>query len=230
MTQKSLEERIKRLEDIEEIQKLMSKYEHLMSAMMFEEIVDLFAQKAPGVSASIGDWGLYKGIDGVRRLFPGLMGRIGAGFIAEADLTNAVIEVAGDGKTAKAVWMAPGIETIPWPDEKTGRVHVRAGWCYTKYANDFIKEDGEWKLWHFNNFLTFYADFEKSWAEGGEHYTRRAGSIQPFPPEFQPDGPPIHRHTPYDPNIKRDLLPAFPEPYETYDGNQDWIDPRRPLK
>ena len=148
------------------------------------------------------------------------------GFVAEADLSNPVTEIAGDGKTAKAAWMAPGIETLP--DKVTGK--PRAGWCYTKYACDFIKEDGKWKFWHFNNFLTFYCDFEKSWASGGEHYSRRAGSIQPPPPEFAPDGPPTHRHNPYDPKGKRELLPAFPEPYETYNGSQDWIDPFKPEK
>jgi hypothetical protein len=237
MVENSLEERLKhlekaqeRLEAIHEIQNLMGKYEFLMSAMRFEKIVDLFARKAPDVSANIGDWGMYRGIDGVRKLFPGIMGSMGAGFLAEADLTTPVIEVARDGKTAKGVWMAPGIETLPWPDEKTGKAKIRAGWCYTKYANDFIKEDGKWKIWHFNNFLNFYADYDKGWVEGGEHYSRQPGAVRPFPPELQPDGPSPNRHHPYDPKTKPELLPAYPEPYETYDGNRDWMDPAKTRK
>ncbi|MCC7461975.1 MAG: nuclear transport factor 2 family protein [Gammaproteobacteria bacterium] len=44
------------------------------------------------------------------------------------------IIVAGDGKTAKATFTSLGYE--------------RGGWCYGKYANDYIKIDGRWYIWH----------------------------------------------------------------------------------
>jgi hypothetical protein len=44
------------------------------------------------------------------------------------------IVVAGDGKTAKATFTSLGYE--------------RGGWCYGKYANDYIKIDGNWYIWH----------------------------------------------------------------------------------
>jgi len=231
MAKKSLEKKIECLEAIHAIQNVMGRYEYLLSAgrPIRQKIVDLFSQKTPDVSANVGDWGVYKGIDGIRRLFAGLMGRTEerVGFLSEFNLTTPVIEVAGDGKTAKAVWMGPGIETFP--DVETGE--VRAGWCWTKYACDFIKEDGAWKIWHFNNFLTFYVDYDKSWAEAGDHYIRRPGSIRQVPAEFKPDGPPTIRINPYNPkDTKREFLPAPPEPYETYDPTIDWMDPQKPSK
>lgn len=44
------------------------------------------------------------------------------------------IIVAGDGQTAKATFTSLGYE--------------RGGWCYGKYANDYIKIDGRWYIWH----------------------------------------------------------------------------------
>jgi hypothetical protein len=228
MSEQSLEQRIQRLEAIHEVQNLMGKYEYYLATGMGEEIVSLFAQNTSGVTANLGDWGVFKGIEGIKKLFIGLIGTMMTqeGCLGEADLTTAVIEIAGDLKTAKAAWMSPGFETTR--DPINGKIH--AGWCWTKYACDFVEENGEWKLWHYNNFLTLFADYDKSWAEGGEHYSRQPGAIIPFDPKCQPDGISIHRHQPYSPNTKREFYPAFPTPYETYDGNQDWIDPYKPSK
>jgi hypothetical protein len=49
-------------------------------------------------------------------------------------LTTPVIEVAGDGETARAVWVCPGMEGMT------------PAWM--KYGCDFKKQDGEWKIWH----------------------------------------------------------------------------------
>jgi len=49
-------------------------------------------------------------------------------------LTTPVIEVAGDGETARAVWISPGMEgTEP---------------AWIKFGCDFRKQDEEWKIWH----------------------------------------------------------------------------------
>jgi len=223
MAAESLRKTVERLLAVYQVQQLMGRYEYYLEAGMGEEIVGLFAAETPGVTANIGDWGVFKGIDGVRRLFVGITGGMmkQPGCLGEADLTTPVIEIAGDGQTAKAVWMSPGFETTR--DPRTGE--IKAGWCWTKYACDFVKEDGQWKLWHWNNFLTFFAEYDKGWKEGGEHYTRRPGQEIALPPEFAPDGPPLHRHLPYSPDRAPQFVPAFPQPYETYDGSQDWIDP-----
>jgi hypothetical protein len=222
MAKESLEERIQRLEAVREIGNVMGKYEFLLAAGKGEEILALFA-KRDDITFDIGDWGVYKGVEGLRRSpISGIADMTGFG--AEIALTTSVIEVARDGKTAKAAWMAPGYETTRNP--KTGK--LTAGWVWTKYACDFIKEDGEWKLWHLKNFLVFFAEYHKSWVEeGGEHYLRRPPLKTPLPKGALP---PAHRHLPYDPNAKPEMLPAFPKPYETYDGSMDWVDPGKPRK
>ena len=57
-------------------------------------------------------------------------------------LTTPYIEVAGDGETAQGMWYSPGQVTFAKPDG------VDAMYLFELYGADFIKEDGEWKLWH----------------------------------------------------------------------------------
>lgn len=36
-------------------------------------------------------------------------------------------------------------------------------WAWSKYGADFIKEDGEWKMWHMHLYPIFKSDYDKSW-------------------------------------------------------------------
>jgi hypothetical protein len=58
------------------------------------------------------------------------------------------IVVADDGQTAKATFSSLGYE--------------RGGWCYGKYANDYIKIDGKWYIWHKKWLRGFSASYYKS--------------------------------------------------------------------
>jgi hypothetical protein len=230
MTQMSLEKRIERLEAVYEIQNLVSKSEYLIAVStnpgMGERVVEMYARR-DDVSICIGGVGMYKGYESIRKSYTGISESMSKmvkleGTWADVALTTPVIEVAEDGKTAKGLWMIIGWETTRHPVTDK----VDCNWHWDKYAADFIKEDGVWKLWHVNIFLTFFADFYKSWAEGGAHPSMDVE----LPPEHRAGEPCPFRFMPYDPNKKRELFPAFPEPYKTYDGNMDWIDPYKPQK
>ena len=211
MALKSLEERIQRLEDIHEIQNLFSRYEYYHTADMQEETVELYAQKAPDVSAEIANWGVYVGIEGIKRLFLGLHRQGGEealiGGMHMHTLTTPVIEVAGDGKTAKGVWISPGHETM-----KAGE-KPQAAWCWLKYGCDFIKEDGKWKIWHSHVYPIFMTPYEKSWVEAPPS----TSFPRTVPDELKPDRSTTHLWE-YSPDRKIENVPAPPEPYETWDG------------
>jgi len=71
------------------------------------------------------------------------------GGLGEMNLTTrhiSIVEVAGDGKTAKGIWINPG--RISFFSNENDFWKLR--WIKEKYAIDFIKEDGIWKVWHFN--------------------------------------------------------------------------------
>jgi hypothetical protein len=84
-----------------------------------------------------------------------------------------IIEVAGDGKTAKGIWESPGLHMQAQIGD--GKVSKQGGWFWEKYAADFVKEDGKWKIWHIamyyeNTPPSWNADtnsYEASSAEGG---------------------------------------------------------------
>lgn len=64
-------------------------------------------------------------------------------------IVSPYIVVADDGMTAQGLWYTPGMVGGP-TNPQTNVVHKNA-FCmigYEKYGCDFIKEDGEWKLWH----------------------------------------------------------------------------------
>ena len=60
--------------------------------------------------------------------------------------TTSVIEVAGDGKTAKGVWYSPGYALMTRVSD--GKAQAGGMIFNEKYAGDFVLEDGRWKIWH----------------------------------------------------------------------------------
>jgi hypothetical protein len=123
-------------------------------------------------------------------------------------LTTPMIEVAGDGKTAKGIWMSPGHVT----QLRGGK--LTACWMWEKYAVDFVKEDGKWKIWHFHVYTDFQTPYEKSWVET---------SLEPkLPPTFPPDFPKSNKpmtvdYPQYSPFTVPKNEPRPPAPYETFD-------------
>jgi hypothetical protein len=70
--------------------------------------------------------------------------------------TTPIIEIAGDGKTAKGIWYSPGMGL----SSRINGTNVSVGstFFWEKYGADFVKEDGQWKIWH----CQMYYDFTPS--------------------------------------------------------------------
>ena len=209
MTQQDLEKKVQRLEDAYETQNLMGKYSYYCTLSMWDKVAGLFAQKTPGVTAEIADGGVWEGLEGIKRLWPGihahnLEGR--PGNLVQHDLTTPVVEVAGDGKTAKGLWNSPGVLT-----GKKATGELRSVWIWVKYGIDFVKEDDAWKIWHLHVYLTFRTPFDEGWAK-----TPVVGSFNPTA-DFKPDRDSTY-YRPFHPDRINVLRPAPPEPYETWDG------------
>lgn len=67
----------------------------------------------------------------------------GFGCMSVHPLSSPYVEIAGDGKTGRGHWYAIGQETTLQADGT-----VKALWINDKIAADFIKEAGQWKIWH----------------------------------------------------------------------------------
>jgi hypothetical protein len=139
------------------------------------------------------------------------------GFMWEHCLTTPVIEVAGDGKTAKGMWTSPGAEALALGGE------LVAQWNWVRYGIDFIKEGGRWKFWHFHIYRTFATPFHKSWVETA---LEAAPKPEDAPDDFpRPDRPNTY-HDPY--SLTRDprKAPMPPEPYSTFEGTFSYATPQ----
>jgi hypothetical protein len=76
------------------------------------------------------------------------------------ELSTPYIEIAGDGKTAKAIFMSTGSVSGEMEPGKAS-----SQWTQEKYAMDLIKEDGKWKIWHLRTYVDYYTDTNKTWTD-----------------------------------------------------------------
>ncbi len=123
----------------------------------------------------------------------------GVGTMYVDTFTTPVIELAGDCQTAKGLWYAPGIVT------EIGETRPEARWEWKKVGVDFIKEDGQWKIWHMQFCTDFYITAGTSWAAGSDERT--------------PLLPPTKQETLYQTYSSRQVpqdFPRIPEPYDTF--------------
>lgn len=228
----ALKKQVERQQDVYEIQKVMAAYEYLHYPVTFLEKVKLFALEMPDVSMDVGDSGEFVGREGIETVFLKILGS--ARFAKDAfffhSIASPYIEVAGDGKTAKAVFMSPGLETYYGHHSHTrapGEDKMTAYWCWGKYSADFIKIDGVWKIWHLKWWRDLRCDYYKSWVDDTEALADKA-SYQKRE-DAAPDMPfhkPMKFHQPYRSGERKVPLPRLPQPYDTY-GEQDELWPFR---
>ena len=208
---KRYEREIERLQAVNEIQNLMSKYEYLHMTNRHRDVMEMYAKDAPDVRVSMKEMGYWEGPDAPQRAWGDLdrmTGENPVGMLAIHPTTTPIIEVAGDGKTAKGVWIGTGL--VAGVDMESGKPH--AMWEWDRYGVDLIKEDGQWKFWHFHVYTIFTSVWDDSWAE----QFAKSQVTHIFPDEFKPDGPPRDSY-PYRPDTVVQLVPALPEPFETFD-------------
>ncbi|RIV88061.1 nuclear transport factor 2 family protein [Aurantiacibacter zhengii] len=162
--------------DRQAVENLFSRYMYLHNAFEDEQIIPLWAAEGtPGMSAQYSNLGKYTQYDKIMEYHRGRPSPIGK--LLFHYVTTPVIEVAGDGQTAKGLWIVNGLEsglTAPehaanmpdWMFEPNVEVDGKKVWMhnvYLKYGIDFIKQDGEWKIWHFHCFETARAPYSMGW-------------------------------------------------------------------
>ncbi|MFK0154714.1 nuclear transport factor 2 family protein [Streptomyces sp. NPDC090493] len=217
MAQVDAELRLQKMEAVHEVENLLGRYEFYHLANLHRECLDLYALDTEGVKIEM-DWGVFEGREGVERFFLHYLGgadpaaeraRRDTGGLHLHSLTTPLIEVADDLQTARGLWTSPGNETIPTGPGGS----FRAYWIWIKYGVDFVRENGEWKIWHQATCNLFMTPYETSWAAAEPMPPRRE-----LPPHRAPDRvppqPPAWRYA-----VDKVLpnLPEPPEPYASFD-------------
>ena len=178
----NLEEKVTRLLDITEIQQVLNRYVYMLTTMDFEHIFDVcFAQNREDVSIQASDSGVYIGKEHVRdRFFGKFMGMLKTvpGAFTMHFTTNPVIEIAEDGQKARSVCPSPGCATDPQ--------HKDALWIWGTFIDDYIKEDGHWKILHHAFVPFFRTPYDKGWTKQaiGTQLSKISNGMNDGPSEF----------------------------------------------
>jgi hypothetical protein len=182
----ALERRAEHVADINEIENLQRSYGYYLDKMLWEHVVDLFTDDA---TMEIGLSGVYVGKDSIRRYLNSLSGGVEGpleGVLYDHFQLQPIVTVADDGLTAKGRWRALIM---------TGTSGSGSGgnWGEGPYENEYVKEQGVWKISKLHWYATFYVPYEGGWlnssADAVRAYSEGRGVM--------PDGPPSVQYAPY---------------------------------
>ena len=224
----------RRAADRGEIENLFNRYMYLHNAFQDEQIIPLWVKPGTaGIRARYSNAGQYTTYESVIRYHRDRPQPVGKLILHYT--TTPVVEVAQDGQTAKGVWIMAGSESgltdpeiakefpdMYSPEEVQGK-KVWAHWVWCKYGVDFLRQDGEWKIWKFRSYELARAPFEENWISFGEK-NQHAFDLDLMyfgddgKPVFMPpaDAPVPTAYHPYSPSARQVLEPVPPSPYATF--------------
>jgi hypothetical protein len=169
----NLSKRVGNLEDINEIRKLHYAYGYYIDFCQYKEVVQLFSKAGEVVFLS----GIYRGHASIARLyetwFQNLFteGKPGPvyGFLLDHFQMQDIITVAEDGQSAKGRFrclLAGGNhESRKYVPEGLPEQFYEAG----LYENEYIREDGAWKIQKLDYIVQWQAEYDKGWAKTIAH-------------------------------------------------------------
>lgn len=230
------EELVSRWEDRREIQNRMGRYTYALLLKQERDLFDRFwCRRAEKPSLGMND-GYYVGYEAVRGYYEALHRKnllrtslilrdfadkaeerglteealYGAGVLEHKPLGNQIIEIAADGKTAKAFWYVVGKE------DEYGYSGPLSSWTFGMYGVDFVWEDGEWRIWHLTYVEDIHTPCGESWA--AEPRQRPENAFYRPMAEFKLPELTIRRqvHSLYTPERPFAKTLPLPEAYDTF--------------
>jgi hypothetical protein len=181
-----LSARLERLEDARAVEYLQNAYSYYMDRWQWTDVADLFSNDG---TIELAQRGVYVGKPRVRQ-FLEVFGPQGLhqGEVFDHALYQPVVHVAADGMTAKARVREFSME---------GRYGVDAQIGGAIYENEFVKEDGVWKIRSLHQYTTFVADLARGWANGPRPAAGASAAVPPDrPPSLRYQSYPIYTQTP----------------------------------
>jgi SnoaL-like domain len=166
----ALQQKADRAQDYIDIANLETIYGYYVDKAQWDQVADLFAKDG---TLEIGLRGVWVGQDRVRAYLHKLPD-LKYGTLFNHMQLQPVINVAPDGLTAKGRWRAI---------MQVGILNRSAQWGEGTYENEYVKEDGVWKISKLHFYMTYYVDYYKGWDKGGDP---PPGPIPGFPPDWPP--------------------------------------------
>lgn len=199
----ALAQRVARLEDLNAIKRLQRAYGYYVDEGQWDRVAELFSSDG---SIEIGLDGVYRGRDRIREYLHALGGGrngLEPGQLNEHFQLMPVVTLGTDGTTAQGTWRAVILN---------GRLGRDAFWGEGPYINEYVKEDGVWKIQRSNLVPLFRNPYRYSWGESPHHGSVNVSGML----GLTPDGP-SSLYRPFN-ELKNETNmfrrhPDLPEPY-----------------
>ena len=153
--------KLNKLKAYREIENLMGRCMFAFNYHQKDAVLAYLAMEEPDVSVELADEGLYVGPEAVREYADfKIPAEIQAGELTDVHISSPILEIAGDCKTAKGLWLCPGEGAL---------VHENADpqaiWMWGSMAVDFKLVGDEWKIWHLHYFRLMKCDYQQGWVK-----------------------------------------------------------------
>jgi hypothetical protein len=162
--------RIARLQSRAAIENLQAAYGYYIDKGLWRQAAALFSRAG---TYEFGGRGVYVGRQHIRAAL-GLFGREGLepGQLNNYMMLQPVVDVAADNQTAKARWRS---------DVQLSRAG-RGQWGGGVYENEYVNEEGTWRISKLHFYVTFLADYDSGWIEGSVPLDGPSASTPPDRP------------------------------------------------
>jgi hypothetical protein len=186
---KTLENKIRTLEDIEEIKKLQRAYGYYQEHWMAEDIIDCFAD-GPDTELLVAA-GHYVGKENIRDFFHHGKKDIevrkaeNPEFLHQVMQLSGIVHVAEDGRTARGRWYGFGANAFSAPEGK-----INPGWMNGVYEVGYIKQDNRWRMKKVHWCMTFHAPWGESFVPAERRFDQKIDRPYQRNPNLKPDGAP----------------------------------------
>ena len=171
----SLAQRVQRLQDETAVQTLQHSYGYYMDRKLWDDVADLFAGDG---SWEAGRQGVYVGRAHIHQALEGYYGAapLRQGELFDHIMMAPVVTVAPDGRTAHA------------RSTELSQIGVNgefARWELGTYENEFVKQDGVWKLHAVRYFPRLATDYDLGWAKDARPSPPSKAGLSPDRPSTQ---------------------------------------------
>ena len=168
-----------RLEDEHAVENLQRSYGYFVDKALWKETADLFTDDA---TLEIGGRGVFAGKPRVLQYYTWLQPHgLTYGQLYNHIQLQPIVSIAPDGMSAKGRWHFLA---------EVGEYQKQARWGFGTYENEYVKQNGVWKIKTLHGYFRMYTEYARGWGKQAVPNTHPEK-------ELPPDQPPTVKYETY---------------------------------
>jgi len=164
-----LERRAQAAEDYRDLVNLQGAYGYYVDKGLWNKAAELFAVDG---TLEIAGRGVYTGRERVRQYLHHLPA-YGYGVMYNHMQLQPVLHIDSEAGTARGRW-----RTLMM----VGALGKEARWGDATYENEYMREEGKWRIAKLHGVVNFYAEYDEGWHRGGVPLLRSVEGLAPDRP------------------------------------------------